>query len=59
MGTHLIDLRQARKRSPDDVAGLYSYLAQLVGEPFQFARVSYGDELTLHFGISSRPNLRS
>jgi hypothetical protein len=50
MGTHLIDLRQARKRSPNDVSGLYSYLAQLVGEPFQFARVSYGDELTLHFG---------
>ena len=50
MGANLIDLRQARKPSPDDLSGLYAYLAQLIGEPFRFARVSYGDELTLHFG---------
>jgi len=26
------------------------YLVQLAGEPFQFVRVSYADELTMHFG---------
>ena len=50
MGTNLIDLRQAYGPSRDDLSGLYAYLAQLVGEPFRFTRVSYGDELTLHFG---------
>lgn len=50
MTANLIDLRQARKPAPDDLPGLQAYLAQLVGEPFRFARVSYGDELTLHFG---------
>jgi hypothetical protein len=51
MGANLIDLSQAGKPSPDDLLpGLHACLAQLVGEPFRFARVSYGDELTLHFG---------
>src|SRR5205807_9205190 len=50
MDTNLIDLRQAHHPSADDLPGLQAYLAQLVGEPFRFARVSYGDELTLHFG---------
>jgi hypothetical protein len=36
--------------SETSTSGLLAYLAQLVGEPFRFARVSYGDELTLHFG---------
>lgn len=50
MTVNLIDLRQAQKQSADDLPGLHAYLAPLVGEPFRFARVSYGDELTLHFG---------
>src|SRR5438128_334047 len=50
MGTRLIDLRQAREPSSADLPGLLAHLAQLVGEPFRFVRVSYGDELTLHFG---------
>ena len=50
MGTNLIDLSQAQAPSSDQLPGLYAYLAQLAGEPFRFARVSYGDELTLHFG---------
>ena len=50
MGANLIDLRQAREPSHDGLSGLHGYLAQLVGEPFRFARVSYGDELTIHFG---------
>src|SRR5262245_47472425 len=50
MDTNLIDLRPARRSTSDDLRGLEGYLAQLVGEPFRFARVSYGDELTLHFG---------
>jgi hypothetical protein len=50
MSTHLIDLRQARESSSHDLPGLVGQLAPLVGEPFRFVRVSYGDELTLHFG---------
>ena len=48
--TNAIDLRQARNAAPENLPGLKAYLAQIVGEPFRFARVSYGDELTLHFG---------
>ena len=48
--TNLIDLHKTRAAIPGDLSGLQSDLAQLVGEPFRFARVSYGDELTLHFG---------
>lgn len=48
--TTLVDLRRRRQAADPDVGGLEAYLAQLVGEPFRFARVSYGDELTLHFG---------
>jgi hypothetical protein len=50
MMTHRIDLREVCNASPDNVSDLQAYLTQLVGEPFRFARVSYGDELTLHFG---------
>jgi hypothetical protein len=50
MTTSLIDLRQARNASADNLGELQAYLTQLIGEPFRFARVSYGDELTLHFG---------
>ncbi|HZW31542.1 MAG TPA: hypothetical protein VFF52_12595 [Isosphaeraceae bacterium] len=49
MSTHLIDLRQARV-SAADLSGLLAHLAPLVGERFRFVRVSYGDELTVHFG---------
>jgi hypothetical protein len=50
MATNLIDLRQASRAVPGDLSGLQAYLAPLIGEPFRFARVSYGDEVTLHFG---------
>jgi hypothetical protein len=50
MTPHRIDLQEARNASPDNLGDLQAYLTQLVGEPFRFARVSYGDELTLHFG---------
>lgn len=50
MASNLIDLRQAKGPSHDNLSGLHAYLSQLIGEPFRFARVSYGDELTLHFG---------
>ena len=50
METNLIDLSQEQKAFGADLPGLFGYLAQLVGEPFRFTRVSYGDELTLHFG---------
>ena len=35
----------------DDLADLEMYLQQLIGEPFLFFRMSYGRELTIHFGI--------
>jgi hypothetical protein len=50
MSTTLIDLSQENEQSSDDLPGLHAHLAQLVGEPFRFVRVSYGDELTIHFG---------
>ncbi len=50
MGANLIDLRRAHESPHDDLPGLYASLFPLIGEPFQFARVSYGDELTIHFG---------
>jgi hypothetical protein len=34
----------------DDPRELHSLLRQLMGQPFLFFRVSYGDELTLHLG---------
>ena len=50
METTRIDLSQEQKSSGQDLSGLKSHLAPLLGVPFRFARVSYGDELTLHFG---------
>jgi hypothetical protein len=50
MSEFMLELRQDRRQSADDVLGLQACLASLVGEPFRFARISYGDELTLHFG---------
>ena len=50
MEANLIDLSQAPNPVGGDLVGLTVYLSPLVGEPFRFARVSYGDELTLHFG---------
>jgi hypothetical protein len=49
MGPNLIGFTQA-SGPQTDLSGLKAYLAQLVGEPFQFIRISYGDEPTLHFG---------
>lgn len=45
-----VDFRGTAPRTRDDVRGLRPYLFQLMGEPFLFARESYGGELTLHFG---------
>jgi hypothetical protein len=50
MSEFILEVRQERRQSADDVPGLQMYLAPLVGEPFRLARISYGDELTLHFG---------
>ncbi len=50
MSTNLIEYRPEPGVRHDDIPGLQERLAELVGEPFRFARVSYGDELTLHFG---------
>jgi hypothetical protein len=48
--THLIDLRGIRGPAVGELADLQGYLLQLEGQPFLFARVTYGDELSLHFG---------
>jgi hypothetical protein len=50
MSEVILELRQDRRQSADDVSSLQTYLTPLVGELFRFARISYGDELTLHFG---------
>jgi hypothetical protein len=50
MSTSLIELRDGTGQFPDDMLGLRAKLVELLGAPFRFARVSYGDELTLHFG---------
>jgi hypothetical protein len=50
METTLIDLREPQGTSRHDLPGLMACLSPLIGEPFRFTRVSYGDELTLHFG---------
>jgi hypothetical protein len=51
VNSSLIEFQKGTGSSRDDLPGLRGYVTQLVGEPFQFARVSYGDELTLHFGM--------
>lgn len=50
MGASLIELKNASHGPQSSLQGLNRQLLQLIGEPFQFTRVSYGDELTLHFG---------
>ena len=44
------DFRSTVPVTHDDIRGLRPFLFQLLGEPFLFARESYGGELTLHFG---------
>ncbi|MEX0718578.1 MAG: hypothetical protein WD066_18440 [Planctomycetaceae bacterium] len=50
MNLNVIDLKASHASARDDLSGLQAYLAQLIGQPFRFMRVSYGDELTLHLG---------
>jgi hypothetical protein len=45
----LIDLKETRSEC-SDLSDLNALLKQLVGQPFLFFRVSYGDELRLHLG---------
>ena len=45
----LVDLKEIRYGC-SDVADLQALLKQLIGQPFQFFRVAYGDELRLHLG---------
>ena len=45
-----IHLNRTRSSASGELAGLSTYLKQLIGEPFRLVRVSYGDELTVHFG---------
>jgi len=61
MTAKLLDLGKPQHQTIDDLNGLRSYLSQLLGEQFDFARISYGDELTLHFGQlrpAASPKLR-
>jgi hypothetical protein len=50
-----VDLREVRESAAGDLDGLAGFAQQLVGQPFLFARPSYGDELTLHFGQLREP----
>jgi hypothetical protein len=50
-----VDLQSTCESTSDDVSGLWTYLQQIVGQPFLFFRESYGDELTLHLGTPREP----
>ena len=45
----LVDLKEIRYEC-SDLTDLQALLKQLIGQPFQFFRVAYGDELRLHLG---------
>lgn len=53
-----LNLAREQKQSAN-VDLLAVYLQQLLGQPFQFLRFSYGDELTLHLGTLREPRGRS
>ena len=56
----LIDLKEIR-HDGSDLSDLQAMLKQLVGQPFLFFRVSYGDELRFHLGdlqSDSNPRMR-
>jgi hypothetical protein len=56
-----VDLRSTCEAPSDGASGLWTYLQQLIGQPFLFFRQSYGEELTLHLGTpreSGAPKLR-
>jgi hypothetical protein len=57
-----VDLRHPYQPSSIEIAGLWARLQQLVGQPFLFFRLSYGEELTAHLGTPKEamsPKLRS
>ena len=56
MVTNIVNLQQVPDPSANDMASLAALLTQLYGEPFRFVRISYGDELTLHFGNLRKAN---
>lgn len=45
-----VDLRGVEQKAADPFL-LQAYLQQLIGQPFLHFRFSYGDELSLHFGL--------
>jgi hypothetical protein len=45
----VIDLKEIRHES-HDLPDLQTLLKQLIGQPFRFFRVAYGDELRVHLG---------
>jgi len=56
------DLRNPYQPSSGDISGLRACLQQLVGQPFLFFRLFYGDELIVHLGTpteSASPKLRN
>ncbi len=50
MTSSILELRPDIRHSNDDLPSLRPISLSFAGEPFRFARISYGDELTLHFG---------
>lgn len=50
MTASLTEQRPTAPPVAGDLAALAAYTSALVGEPFRLARVTYGGELTLHFG---------
>jgi hypothetical protein len=57
----VVDLKSTHESTTGDLAGLWVYLQQIVGEPFLILRETYGGELTLHLGAAreaASPKLR-
>jgi hypothetical protein len=51
MSMVVADLKQLRQSTQANLPDLGPILAQLIGEPFLFARLGYAGELTVHFGV--------
>jgi hypothetical protein len=58
----LVDIEEKVRSGVRDVPTLNAFLMRFIGEPFLFARFGYGDEFSMHFGLSreaKHPKLRA
>lgn len=50
-----LDPRVPHALTVGEIAGLWAYLQQVIGQPFRFFRASYAEELMLHLGAELPP----